>query len=414
MDTWFGGQISKEALAALSLAFPVFFIVVAFSSGLGTGTTALVANAMGAGRADEARSLAGQSMWFAVLVGALVTGLGFGVSEGLFRWMGAEGSYLQICMDYIGVIFAGCTFFMLSSTLNGFLQARGDTVTFRNSLIAGSILNVGLDPLFLYGWGPIPALGIKGIAASTILIQGLVVVYMYVRCVRAGCFPERSWLRVRPCAGAFKELFQQGAPASVNMLTVGAGIFVINWFASKFGTDAVAAFGAATRIEQVALLPTIGLNMAAMAIAGQNSGAGRIDRIQEMLTTALKGGAVVCVIGALPLLIWPVELMRLFSEDPEVMRMGAAYLRVAAITLFVYPVLFTCTSTLQGMKRPQFAIWLGLARQLIAPMAVISILAWPLGMETNGIWWGVSLVNWVAAFFTWWYVHRVLRRVAAG
>ena len=145
-DTFFAGRLSTAAVAGLSISFPVFFLILSSGAGLGTGTTALMANALGAKKREEARLLAAQSLSFGLLASILLTALGLWGAGPLFRLMGAHGDYLAAALTYIRVIFFGAVFFLGSYSVNAGLVATGETKTFRNVLAAGAVLNVGLDP----------------------------------------------------------------------------------------------------------------------------------------------------------------------------------------------------------------------------------------------------------------------------
>ena len=205
----------------------------------------------------------------------------------------------------------------------------------------------------------------------------------------------------------------QGIPASLNMMSVALGIFIITWFLSRFGQQAVAAYGVATRIEQIALLPTIGLNMATLTLVSQASGAGLFDRVRQIVRTALKYGAVVMVFGAALVYFGARPLMGLFSDDPAVVDIGARYLRIAAFIEYAYVLLFVNTSALQGLKKPAFALWIGLYRQILAPIGVFWLLTrvWDHGLY--GIWWGIFGVTWSAALVAVWWAQRQVGRSEA-
>ncbi|MBX3748186.1 MAG: MATE family efflux transporter [Verrucomicrobiae bacterium] len=412
VDTWWAGRIATQAQAALSLSFPVFFILIAMGSGLAQGATALIANALGAGDIARARHYAAQAALFGVGVGAVLTVLGLLVAPSLFRLLGASDEYLRFCLAYMNPILAGSVFFLLQSVLNGGLQAQGDTRTFRNVLIAGCLLNAILDPWFLYGGLGIPPMGIAGIALSTLLITAAGAAYI-ARCLRLT--PLGRGLRAtdfRPSSAAFRDIARQGLPASLNMMTVALGIFVITWFVSRFSAKGVAAYGIATRIEQIILLPTIGLNIATLTLCGQNFGAGRLDRVRETWRIAVRYGLILMGAGGVALLLGAGPLMRVFSQDPAVIDAGITYLRVAALTLGSYVILYQTVFMLQGLKRPMFGLWIGLFRQILAPALVFPLLAFTLGLGLHGIWWGIALVNWGAALAAWSYGRSQLRNLA--
>ncbi|MGE3309799.1 MAG: MATE family efflux transporter [Limisphaerales bacterium] len=410
VDTWWAGRISTEAQAALSISFPVFFILIAAGSGLSQGATALIANALGSKDLATARHYAAQAALFAVAVGILLLAVGWLIAPSLFRLLGAREAYLGLSLSYMNTILAGSVFFLLQSVLNGGLQAQGDTRTFRNALIVGCILNIGLDPWFLHGGAGIPPLGIAGIALSTVVITAGGALYVLLRLRRTPVGAQWTATDLRPSAAAFRDIARQGLPASLNMMTVALGIFVITWFVSRFSAEGVAAYGIATRIEQIVLLPTIGLNIATLTLSGQNHGAGRLDRVRATWTTALRYGLVMMLFGGVILFAAAGPLMAWFTPDTTVIAIGRSYLRVAAWTLGSYVLLYQTVFMLQGLKRPVFGLWIGLYRQIVAPAIVFPLLAFAAGFGLQGIWWGIAFVNWSGALVAAGYGARFLRR----
>jgi len=412
VDTYFGGLISTQVLAALSLSLPVFFIILATGTGLSTGATALIANAMGAGQRDEARLLATQGLTFGLLISIFLTFLGWFASPLLFRALGASDAYLVTSLIYMRTIFLGTVFFMLNYMLNAILNAAGDTRSFRNFLMAGFFLNIMLDPWFIYGGLGLPALGVIGIALATVLIQLAGVVYLGIKVSRTGLVSARSMRDYLPRRGPFKDIATQGFPASLNMMTVGIGIFVITFFISAFGKEAVAAYGVAMRVEQIVLIPTIGLNVATLAIVAQNNGAGFFDRVRQVLGKALKYGAWVMTAGTLLVFILARPLMTFFTEDREVIGIGTTYLMIDALVLYAYVILFVNVAALQGVKRPMFAVWIGLGRQIVAPVILFYLLTHVFDWGLLGVWWGIFFITWGAAVFSLFYARRVLSRLS--
>ncbi len=414
VDTYFAGLISTGALAALSLSFPVFFIVVAMGSGLGTGATALMATALGANRREEARQLSCQALSFGVAAGIILTLLGIYLSPYLFRFLGADGDYLVTGLEYIVTIFMGTVFFMIIYMLNAILNALGDTRSFRNFLIIGFLLNCVLDPWFIYGGFGLPKLGVAGIALATVLVQVVGCLYLGFKVRETGLCTGLGLRNFIPRLSCFRDIARQGFPASLNMVTVGLGIFVITYFVSRFGKEGVAAYGIAVRVEQMILLPTIGLNVATLTIVAQNHGAGLYSRIYETLAKALKYGGILMGAGTLILLLLSRFVMSLFTDDPEVIRHGTNYLRIDALLLYAYVILFVHVAALQGVKKPMFAVWIGLYRQIAAPLVVFYLFSFTLGLGVTGVWWGIFVINWSAVAVTFFYSRRLLRQVTAN
>ena len=408
VDTYFSGLISTEAIAALSLSFPVFFIILAIGFGISTGTMALIANALGAGDEKKARLYAIQSVSFSVLLSMALMVIGLFAAPFLFRVLGASDTYLTISLSYINVIFYGFVFISLTFVLNAILTAQGDTKSFRNALIIGFFLNLILDPWFIYGGFGLPAMGLAGVAWATILIQLFSTLFMGMRVIRSDLICRDCWTMFIPRRHFFWDIAKQGFPASLNTMSIALGIFIITWFLSKYGQATVAAYGIATRVDQIALLPIMGLTSATLTLVGQNNGAALYQRCREVYRKALLYGIIITTVSMIIVFFFPHAIMHTFTEDNAVVDIGAFYLKISAFIYWAYIILFVAVAALQGLKRPLYAIWIGLYRQLIAPAIVFYTLAYLLGMGFIGIWWGIFLVTWSATIFTLFYVRSTM------
>lgn len=411
VDTYFAGQVSVDALAALTFSFPVFFIVLVIGNGLSQGTTGLLANALGAGDIDSARQYFCQALLLCGGLVVLLTTAGLICSPLLFQAQGATGATLALSLEYMNVIMAGSGFFLLQSLLNAELNSRGNTRVYRDTLIVGFFANCILNPWFLYGGFGLPAMGIAGLAWATIVCQVGACTYLFYHITRGEVWQGVVRAHFKPNGRLLRQLATQSLPAVLNMLTVAVGIFVIQYFIAKFSTAAVAGYGIATRIEQMLLLPTMGLNYAVISLVGQNNGAGRLDRVNETWHTTLKYGLTMMLAGGVVLWCAKSWLMGLFTTDQEVIARGAEYLGIAAATLASYVILFQTVMLLQGLKRPKFAIWIGLFRQIFAPLVVFNALAIWLGWGLWGIWWGITIITWSAALLALGYGKWILRQV---
>jgi putative MATE family efflux protein len=411
VDTYFAGLDSTDALAALAASFPIFFIIIALGAGIGQGATALIANALGEDQTGKAHHYTLQSVSFGFLFSLLLTFFGLLSAPFLFRSLGAEDRYLALSLAYMNTIVLGTVCFLLQSILNASLNAQGDTRTFRNLLIVGCLLNCVLDPWFMFGGLGLPSMGIRGLALATVFIQFLGFLYMLHKVRHTRIWQGWRWALLKPDGAMYRDIARQGFPASLNMLTVALGIFVITWFVGRFSKEGVAAYGIATRVEQIFLLPTIGLNISLLSITGQNNGAKQFARIREALNMTLKYGLIMMSISGVILFFAGEFLMALFTNDPAVRRIGSEYLRVAALTMCSYVILFQTVFMLQGLKRPLYGLWVGLYRQIVAPGLVFWLLAFQFGWELHGIWWGIFLVTWSAALFMLWFGRWKLRQV---
>lgn len=411
VDTYFAGLISTSAQAGLGRSFALFLLMMSIGSGIGGGTTALVSNALGRGDKEGARLFFAQSVVFATIAGLLVSVIGWWTAPALFRLLNAEGEYLDSALAFMNMIYLGGTFFILQMTLNSVLNAQGQTRLYRNILIGSFLGNCLLNPVFIYGWLGLPPMGVAGIGMATSVIQfGEAAVLMYFIFRSELCQGIKA-AHFKPRWHSLMELAEQAVPAALNMATMALGVYVITWFISRFGNEAVAGYGVATRVEQIVLLPTMGLNFAVLALSGQNNGAGRLDRVHEAWRTCIRYALWQMGAGGVLLFLLRHWAMRQFTHDPKVVEQGANYLTISAFTLAVYPLLFQTVFMLQGLKKPMYGLFIGLYRQIVAPLIVFNLLAFGLGLKQWGVWYGISLINWSAALFTLWWGSRTLKRM---
>lgn len=413
VDNWVAGKLSTEALAGLTASFPVFFLITAVSHGSQAATNALVSHALGKNDTVTARKLGGQAVFFAAWMSLLTGILGWWGCPWLFHQLGISGEPLELAIQYMRVIFLATPCFVIGAACNGTLSAHGNTKPFRNVLFAGFLLNIVLDLWFVFGGMGLPAFGFAGIAWATFLVQMGSLTYLLITTHHHGLFPRRIDGGFHPRLRLQKNLMSQGFPALFNMLTIAAGIFVFTFFAAQVSVEVLAAYGTATRIEQIALLPTIGLNTAALTLAGHSLGAGRLDRLRETVWTCWKDGLVIYAIGAPIVAGFAPFWMGLFTKDPEVIRIGTTFLRIAMLMMYAFVLLFISTSALQGIQRPQFAVWIGIFRQILMPLLLVPFLMNILNPPETGIWWGAFISVWTGTLITLAYIAWVWKRLRA-
>jgi putative MATE family efflux protein len=408
VDTFWAGQLSSEALAALSLSLIPFIGLLAIGIGLGQGTNALISNALGADDDDQASRLMAQALTLAFVVSAVVVAVGIVITPFLYRGMGASGEYLELALDYMNWLIYGSATFIFAFVLNSGLNAQGDTKSYRNALICGFFANVVLDPLFLFGWGPFPALGLEGIAISTVLIELGVVTYLSIKLLSSKLGKQLIFRKFFPQTKIIIDLIKQGFPASFSILFISLNFYVILHFVSDFGKSSVAAYGVATRIVQVILLPSLGLNTAALSLTGFNFGANNIERVDQTWKICFNYSLLLTAIGGIILLCFPEFLLSLFTDSEEIIEVGPTLLRVEAVLLTAYTTIFLGTSVLQGLKKPMFGMMLSIYRLIVAPIIFFWTFTEVLGYGLNGIWLGIFLTTASGALITWFYLRRTL------
>ncbi len=411
VDSFYAGRISTEALAAMALSFPVFFIIIAISGGLSRGASALIANAIGAKNKEEESTLSGQVFSLAILSAICVSIAGLSAATPLFQILGASGDYLQLAKDYTSPLFIGAIFFLLNSMSNAILLAHGDSRTYSRTLVIGFLLNLILDPWFLYGGYGLPAMGIKGIAWATVLIQGLGAIYLLSVVVHRGHITRSCAEHLIPKIKIYRQILHQGIPTSFNLMSIALGFFVITYFLKFYGEASVAAFGVGTRIEQMALLPAIGLSSAIVSIVGQNNGAGETDRVRECVHLCFKYGLYLIITASILLFAFASPLVRLFTNDPEVIQVGTKYVRIVAFIQWSYVSGFVYIGFLQALKRPMYGFIESFTRKIILPGIIFPLAVHYFSVGLEGFWISMCAINAFMAIITISYGQHVLKKL---
>ena len=411
VDTFYAGLISTQAISALSLSFMIFFTIIGLGYGFSSAITALIGNASGRSKRFLASLYAHKGIFFMQLVALALTLVGFLMSPYLFMLLGASGAYMDMALDYINIILAGTIFFMTNFALNAILVSRGDTKSYRNTLIFGFFANLVLNPLFIYGFLFIPAMGIKGIALSTVLIQLINALYLLKKVMDTKLVHFEKINYFFPHKKVYKEMITQGIPSSMNMLIMSIGSLILMYFVSLYGVKAVAGYGIGFRVEQIMLLPALGLSSAVLSLVSNNYGARKYDRVQETVNKALKYGFIIATFGIVFLYIFGKIIVSQFDSDPIVIGFGYDYLVVEVLIFYAYVVLFICVSTLQGIKKPKMILYIALYRQIIAKYAIAYVLVIWLALEYIYLWMGVLVMIYSAAIFAYIYTQRLLKEV---
>ena len=395
VDTWFAGKISAEAIGAIAKSFPIYFTIIAVGVGLGAATNALIGNSIGEKKERIASMYVAQSLIFALVISILVTLFGLNVSNYLLGVMGSDTNGIILTREYLDIIFYGTFIVLIQISLNGTLNAQGDTKSYRNVLIFSFFLNIFLNPLFIWGYGFIPAFGIAGLAIATVISQLIGTIYLAYKVnnckireyLKAECFiPKFDYL---------KHITFQAVPVMFSMLFIGVGIFNILYFIGQFGDLAVAGYGAALRVEQVFLLPVIALNTAVLSIGGQNYGAKAYNRIRELYTKALLFGASFMVIAGIIIFFGAEFFVSLFTDNQEAVISGAIYLKVAALIGPIYPVFFITTAVFQAVKKPLYSLYLSILRLTAFPFLSLWYVINIRGGDYEDIFYTIMATNWV-------------------
>ncbi len=394
VDTYYAGWISTAAQAGLSVSFAAFMMMMAVGIGLNMGAGALIGGALGEKDSEKARAFSAGAIGAAAILAILLMIIGLVWGDALLALMQVGDEVFSTASSYLFVMFFGLPAFMIGFTANGVLTAQGDTDTNKQAQMIACLANVGLNPLLIYGALGLPGLGFHGIAVSTILIQTGVATWLVTRALKTTAMQGVTLAQFLPSAALTFDLIKQSAPASLNMMVMMTGGFLIQTHLQPFGAAAVAGYGIAFRVEQLILLPILAISFATMPMVAQNFGAKDYDRVRQAVTLAWSVALAMSLIGAILLALGGVAMTRLFTDDPAAVASGAAYLQLAALMMPAYSLMFIINSFFQGVKRPIWSSAIGVYRQIFAlalfPALFIAYTDWGL----TAVWAGLFVAVW--------------------
>lgn len=373
-DAWFVGQVGDRELAALGFTFPVLMVVTSVAIGLGAGTSSVVARAIGTHDHRRARRLATDSLILSFALTALIAGLGIVTMGPLFRLLGAPDDLLPLIFGYMLVLYSGVPFVVVGMVGMSSMRATGDTRLPSLLMVIASIANVVLDPILIFGLGPIPALGLQGAAWAAFIARGSIFIgTLYLMRYRLDMVSFNK-PRTPELKQSWSDILHVGIPAAGTNAIIPIAMGVITAMLARYGPEAVAGFGVATRVEALTLVVFYALSAIIGPFVGQNVSAGRSDRIY----LALKLCTVFCigtgVVMALVLAMVNYWLAGLFSENKDVIEVAATFMLIAPISYGAYGMVMVMNASFNGMGKPIPAVWISVSRMVFIyiPLAILA------------------------------------------
>ena len=370
VDTFFAGKISPEALSALAKSFPIYFILIASSIGITVAGTSLIGNSIGEKNQKKASTYFSQLIIFSLILTLFITYIGLTYSDNVFILMGSSDEVKNLGLDYTNIIFYGSFLFIVVVALNSLLHAEGDTKTYRNALIIAFLLNIFLNPILIFGFWFIPAFGMKGIGIATLIAQLVSLIIIFDKVLKSKLIKDLIINNFIPKIYYFKNIFFQSMPIIISICGYSVASAIVFKYAGLSGEYAAAGYGAGTRIEQVVLLPILGINTAIITIIAQNFGAKNILRIKQTYIAAIKYAFIIMIISSLFVYLLAEIITGLFSNDLNVIEFGKLYLQISAFVLPAYPIFFLSNGFFMALKKSENALVANIFRNVIFPFLV--------------------------------------------
>lgn len=390
-------EASGSALAGIQVSWPIVWLLIAFVIGFGgASVAALVSQYTGANRLKEANLAFNQFAALAMVTGVVLGVVGYLISPWFLRILVHDPSIADAASSYLEIIFLGLPTMILPGLFFSTLSATGDTLAAVVVNGAGALLNVGLDAVFVLGWGPVPRMGIVGAAYATVICQGLVTIAFFILFAKGRGFLRLRLEDLRPRWEWMKRGLEIGLPAGVGQTATAFGFTIMTAVIARLPNPqaTLAGYGVGDRLLGLLFIATEGLSIGLTTMVGQALGAGLLDRTRELLKKGLAGLMAILAVEAVFLVTLRYTLLGFFAPGrPDVVEIGADFVQAFGLSLPFLGIFFATIAVYRAAGRNRPAMYLELARLWGLRVPLSWALAYPLHLGAGGVWWGMSASN---------------------
>lgn len=389
-DTYFVSQLGTNELAAMSLTFPVIATLASLTMGLGDGAGAVLAIAIGSGNRQQVKQLNIDGLVLSLIIGIVITIAALTSINPLFTALGAKGEVLALVKDYMSVWYLGIIFLVVSTITMNTIRALGEMKVLSLIVLTSSLMNIVLDPLFIFGKLGFPRLELAGAAIATVVAQGTILLggLMFLHHDQLmGLAPSKlgkvwkSWWQI----------LYLGIPAAAKNAISPISLGLITSMVSLYGAQAIAAFGIASRLESLVMIVFFALSAAIAPIVGQNLGAGKLKRVNRAFSLSMRFCVIWGVAIALVLAFTASGFASIFNKNQEVIAIVRTYMAIVPISYAAAGIVLIASSTFIALGKPLPSVAMTLAHTLVVyiPLAHLGKLLWGI----NGIFIGACVAN---------------------
>ena len=401
IDAFWVGRLGGNAVAAVSVSTPIMFLTIGLGAGLAIAGSTLAAQYFGARNQEMVDHVAAQTLVMIALVSVVLGTAGYIAAPGILHLMGVADDVYPGALGFMRVSFVGLVFnfffFMFQALMRGVGEAKLPVY-----IVFGTVLlNFVLDPLFIFGWHGVPAMGVMGAAVATVGTQSLAALVGLIVLLGGRYGIHLAWRDFIPDGAYIKRAFLLGFPASIEQSARALGLTVLTFLIASFGTLTMAAYGVGSTVLQVVMIPAMGLAMAVSTLVGQNIGAGNIERAARIGRLGnWMGFGLLTALGALAALTARQLVAFFVPHDPDVIAAGATYLRIMGLSWGFLGVQFSMTGVFRASGNMLTAMILTLVSQWVLQFPLAYVLSEHTTLGATGIWWAFPISNVLIAGIT--------------
>ncbi len=392
VDAFWVGRISPVHFAATSFVWPVNFLFVSLGIGISIAGTSLLSQLMGANKIKEAREYASQIMAVSILAALSFTIIGYAISPYIIKAMGADAELAHLSNIYLRITFLDLIFMFIYFNINSIMSAQGNTVT--PTILSGlsAILNIILDPIFIFTFD----LGIAGAALATLVSRALLAIVGIFFLFKEDNKIKPSFKKFKFNDKILKDVLRVGFPSSVGQAGSAIGFMVLNGFVVSYGTATLAAFGMVNRITSLVMQFSQGIGAALTSVVGQNIGASQFDRVNQAFDKSVKIAVSIGVIGCILLIGFDKQLIDFFiksKDDPLVISQGISFLRYISLSMPFLGIFSVFQGLFQGSGNTKFSMAMEIGRLWFVRIPMILLFKYFTDVGATGIWFSMSVSN---------------------
>ncbi|MFH1250937.1 MAG: MATE family efflux transporter [bacterium] len=405
VDTIFVGRgVGAMAIAGITIVFPIQLLVMAIAMMVGIGGASVISRALGAGDYEKANTTFGNVLLSIVIFGFSLALLGNIFIDELLALFGASDTILPFARDYAQIILLGTVFFSFSMASNNVIRSEGRAKVAMTTMLISAILNIILDPIFIFGF----KWGIKGAAAATVISQVVTVLYLIYYFCSGKSSLTVHFRNLRLNRLIMREIVAVGSPSLIRQLSASALVVVINNTLRVYGGDfSIALFGIMHRMLMFVSMPLFGIAQGMQPIVGFNYGAKRYDKAKRVLALSNKATTIVSTVGAIVLFLFPKAIISVFTNDPEIIRMGIPAVRIFIVALPVFGFQVVGSTLFQAIGKAKQALFLTVSRQVFL---ITLILILPRLYGLTGVWMTFPATDILFFFVTLWLYLPQIRK----
>ncbi len=391
VDAFWVSKLGAIEFAATAFVWPVLFLIISLGVGMNVAGTALISQHIGANDKKNANVVAGQLFTISIIITLVFSAIGFFTTDKIVYLMGARGQLLNFSTQYLRIMFLDVPVLFVGFVFAAIRQGQGDTITPMIINVCSVVLNMILDPIFIFTLG----MGIRGAAIATVLSKLIFAIYIiyFLLTKKEGVHIIPKYLRLK--REILYKIIRVGLPASLGQAGAALGFIVLNSFVVSFGDYTLAAFGIGNRINSLVMMPAMGIGSALATVVGQNLGADKPDRAKQAFKTSVLMSITYMSIGGVILIFFAENVIGIFAKEREVIEQGTYYMRLIAASLPLMGIFQSLLGAFQGSGHTMYMMYLNMGRLWIIRIPMIILFKNYTLLGSKSVWFAMIISNFI-------------------